>query len=116
MAEGGLDPTTIVGGRGEQPREGMRAWGSGDYLVAEADESDGSFLRLTPTVAVVTNIDAEHLDHYGSFDAILDAFLEFSNKVPFYGFSILCADNSHVPRTYPADGSQGRDIRSRGNR
>lgn len=100
MAEGGLDPTTIVGGR-VNSLGGNARLGSGDYLVAEADESDGSFLRLTPTVAVVTNIDAEHLDHYGSFDAILDAFLEFSNKVPFYGFSILCADNSHVRELIP---------------
>ncbi len=100
MAEGGLDPTTIVGGR-VNSLGGNARLGSGDYLIAEADESDGSFLRLTPTVAVVTNIDAEHLDHYGSFDAILDAFREFSNKVPFYGFSILCADDPHVRELIP---------------
>ena len=100
MAEGGLDPTTIVGGR-VNSLGGNARLGGGDYLVAEADESDGSFLRLTPTVAVVTNIDAEHLDHYGSFDAILDAFREFLNKVPFYGFSILCADDPHVRELIP---------------
>lgn len=97
LGEGGLDPTTIVGGQ-VNSLGGNARLGSGDYLVAEADESDGSFLRLTPTVAIVTNIDTEHLDHYGSFAAIENAFLEFTNKVPFYGFSILCADDLHVQK------------------
>ncbi len=97
LGEGGLDPTTIVGGQ-VNSLGGNARLGSGDYLVAEADESDGSFLRLTPTVAIVTNIDTEHLDHYGSFEAIQNAFLEFTNKVPFYGFSVLCADDPHVQK------------------
>ncbi|MFQ5912713.1 MAG: UDP-N-acetylmuramate--L-alanine ligase [Nitrospinota bacterium] len=100
LAEGGLDPTTIVGGRVNSL--GSHAhWGSGEYLVAEADESDGSFLRLIPTVAVVTNIDAEHLDYYGSFDAVREAFWEFINKVPFYGFSVLCADDEPLRALIP---------------
>ena len=84
LAEGRIDPTIVVGGRVVNLDANARL-GQGDYLVAEADESDGSFLKLTPTVAVVTTVDAEHLDHYGSLDAIRDAFVAFLNKVPFYG-------------------------------
>ncbi len=100
LAEGGLDPTTIVGGRVNSLGSNARL-GSGEYLVAETDESDGSFLRLTPTVVVVTNIDAEHLDYYGSFEAVREAFREFINKVPFYGFSVLCADDGPVREMIP---------------
>jgi UDP-N-acetylmuramate--alanine ligase len=70
-------------------------------LIAEADESDGSFLRLTPTVAVVTNIDPEHLDHYGTHEKLKDAFVEFAGRVPFYGLSILCLDHPHVQDILP---------------
>ena len=75
--------------------------GEGEYLVAEADESDGTFLRLTPTIAIVTNIDEEHLDFYENYDAIKTAFLEFVNKVPFYGFSVLCLDHPAVQEIIP---------------
>jgi UDP-N-acetylmuramate--alanine ligase len=75
--------------------------GAGDLLVAEADESDGSFLRLTPTVAVVTNIDPEHLDHYGSLPKLKDAFIEFAARVPFYGLAVLCLDHPHVQDILP---------------
>jgi UDP-N-acetylmuramate--alanine ligase len=100
LAEGGLDPTTIVGGR-VNSLGGNARLGRGEYLVAEADESDGSFLRLTPTVAIVTNLDAEHLDHYGTFDAVREAFREFVNKVPFYGFCLLCADDGRLRDMIP---------------
>ncbi len=87
-----FDPTVIIGGK----INGMGSnayWGSGEFLVAEADESDGSFLRLTPSIAVVTNIDREHLDHYGAFNAVKDAFCKFIESVPFYGVTILCSDD-----------------------
>src|SRR5262249_5875905 len=74
----------------------------GDYLVAEADESDGSFMKLSPTVAVVTNIDPEHLDHYGSFTHLKNTFIDFINKVPFYGLGVLCLDHEHVEASPPA--------------
>ncbi len=84
LAEGRLDPTIVVGGRVTSLGSNARL-GQGEYLVAEADESDGSFLKLTPTIAVVTTIDAEHLDHYGSLERIREAFTAFVSKVPFYG-------------------------------
>jgi UDP-N-acetylmuramoylalanine-D-glutamate ligase len=71
--------------------------GKSDFLLVESDESDGSFLKLAPIIAVVTNIDREHLDHYHSLDEILRSFLEFVNRVPFYGASILCLDDENVP-------------------
>ncbi len=97
---GGLDPTTIVGGRVQSLGRNSR-FGSGEVLVAEADESDGSFLRLVPTVVVVTNIDREHLDHYGDFETLLRAFRDFSNRVPFYGASVLCLDDPNVQTLLP---------------
>jgi UDP-N-acetylmuramate--alanine ligase len=75
--------------------------GRGDLLVAEADESDGSFLRLSPTIVAVTNLDREHLDHYGSMDRINESFLEFINKVPFYGLAVLCADDDRLSALFP---------------
>jgi UDP-N-acetylmuramate--alanine ligase len=78
--------------------------GAGDLLVAEADESDGSFLRLTPTIAVVTNIDPEHLDFYGTHDALKNAFVQFIEKVPFYGLAVLCLDHPHVQELLPRIG------------
>lgn len=87
--------TSIVGGI--LHRSGTNArWGTGDYIVAEADEHDGSFLRLHPTIALVTNIDAEHLEYYGTLDNIKRAFTDFCNGVPFYGYSILCRDDANV--------------------
>lgn len=91
----GLDPTIVIGGR-------LRAFGinaklgKGEFLVAEADESDGSFLSLSPIIAVATNIDNDHLDHYGTMEKVKIAFIEFLNKVPFYGSSIICADDPNL--------------------
>ncbi|MGH2394814.1 MAG: UDP-N-acetylmuramate--L-alanine ligase, partial [Candidatus Limnocylindria bacterium] len=95
LAEGRFDPTIVVGGRVTNLGSNARL-GQGEYLVAEADESDGSFLKLAPTIAVVTTIDAEHLDHYGSLEAIRAAFLTFVNKVPFYGAVVLCLDQPDI--------------------
>jgi UDP-N-acetylmuramate--alanine ligase len=89
----GLDPTAVIGGRLSAFGSNARL-GQGSYLVAEADESDGSFLALSPVVAIVTNVDREHLDHYGTFEGVLDAFVAFANKVPFYGVVIACADDA----------------------
>jgi UDP-N-acetylmuramate--alanine ligase len=97
---GGYDPTVVIGGR-------MNAFGSnaklghGEFLVAEADESDGSFLKLSPTLAVVTNIDREHLDHYAGLAEIQNAFTVFVNKVPFYGAAVLCLDDPGVQAILP---------------
>lgn len=99
----GLDPTAIIGGRVLAPESaptGSRL-GSGDLLVAEADESDGSFLRLAPVIAIITNIDPEHLDHYGSFDALKEAFVSFANRIPFWGLSVLCLDHPGVQAILP---------------
>ena len=97
---GGIDPTVINGGIINQYGSNARL-GDGEWMVIEADESDGSFLRLDGTIAVVTNIDAEHLDHYGSFDKIKDSFLEFIENVPFYGAAILCIDHPEVQALLP---------------
>jgi len=100
LAEGRFDPTIVVGGRVSSLGSNARL-GGGEFLVAEADESDGSFLKLAPTIAVVTTVDAEHLDHYGSLDAIRDAFVAFVNKVPFYGSAVLCLDQPNIQRLIP---------------
>ena len=97
----GLDPTAVIGGRVNSLGLANARWGKSDYLVAEADESDGSFLTLTPTLAVVTNIDAEHLDHYGTYDHVKRAFTDFCNRVPFFGMSALCLDNAGVQDILP---------------
>ena len=99
----GLDPTAVIGGRvlaGESAPTGARL-GAGELLVAEADESDGSFLRLAPVIAVVTNVDAEHLDHYGSYEAVQQAFVAFANRVPFWGLAVLCLDHPGVQAIVP---------------
>jgi len=95
LQTGGLDPTVVVGGRLKHLDSGARL-GKGDYLVAEADESDGSFLKLSPALAVITNIDNDHLDYYGTFDKIADAFVQYAGRVPFYGCVIACLDDPHV--------------------
>jgi UDP-N-acetylmuramate--alanine ligase len=97
---GGVDPTVINGGIINSYGSNARL-GASDWMVVEADESDGSFLRLDGTVAVVTNIDPEHLDHYGSFDAVKDAFVEFVENVPFYGAALLCLDHPEVQAIIP---------------
>jgi len=98
----GLDPTVVVGGRVATMGGSNARVGHGEILVVEADESDGSFLKLAPIVAVVTNIDREHVDHYPSMEAIRAAFTEFVNKVPFYGAAIVCLDDPNVQTILPA--------------
>ena len=100
LAHAGLDPTFVVGGKVNAMGTHARL-GRSDLLITEADESDGSFLRLSPAIAVVTNIDREHVDHYGSMDRLKAAFLEFVNKVPFYGVAILCADDVYLRAMLP---------------
>ena len=97
---GGVDPTVINGGIINSYGSNARL-GASDWMVVEADESDGSFLRLDGTIAVVTNIDPEHLDHYGDFDAVKDAFVEFIENVPFYGAAVLCLDHPEVQALLP---------------
>ncbi|MGD8717736.1 MAG: UDP-N-acetylmuramate--L-alanine ligase [Candidatus Zixiibacteriota bacterium] len=95
LAEGGLEPTFVVGGRVNRAGTGAKL-GEGEYFVAEADESDGSFLRLSPIYAICTNVDEDHLDYYGDFGRVKDAFVEFLNKVPFYGLNLVCGDDPGV--------------------
>ncbi len=95
-----LDPTCVMGGRLNSLGTNAKL-GSSQYLVAEADESDGTFLMLFPTIAVVTNIDLEHLDFYRGMEEIKAAFLTFMNKVPFFGLVILCIDNEHLASLIP---------------
>lgn len=100
LSEAGLDPTVVVGGRIGAMGSNARV-GRSDFLVVESDESDGSFLKLSPILAVVTNIDREHLDHYASIDEIRAAFRDFVNKVPFYGAAIMCLDDENVQQILP---------------
>ncbi len=100
LQRGGLDPTIVVGGRLKTLGANAQL-GHGRFLVAEADESDGSFLRLAPAVTVITNIDREHLDHYKDLDDIRQAFTYFANRVPFYGVSVLCVDDDNVRGILP---------------
>jgi UDP-N-acetylmuramate--alanine ligase len=97
---GDLDPTVINGGIINAYGTNARI-GGGDWMVVESDESDGSFLRLPATIAVVTNVDPEHLDHYGTFDALRDAFVRFVENIPFYGFAVLCVDHPEVQALIP---------------
>jgi UDP-N-acetylmuramate--alanine ligase len=119
LAAAGLDPTVVVGGRvlgsGAAPAQTARSepqaseasqrtgarLGQGPFLVAEADESDGSFLHLSPVIAVITNVEPEHLDHYGTADAMEDAFAAFANRLPFWGRAVLCIDDPGVQRLLP---------------
>jgi len=100
LAQGGLDPTMVIGGKLASIGSNARL-GDGEVIVAEADESDGSFLKLSPTIAVITNIDREHLDYYPGITEIKDAFLKFANIVPFYGCTVMCIDNEHVREIAP---------------
>ena len=101
VSEGGLDPTVVIGGKLKSMGSNAKL-GQGDYLVAEADESDGSFLKLNPTIAVITNIDREHMDYFKEMGALKNAFLEFINKVPFYGVAVVCIENSYVRELLPS--------------
>ena len=100
LGHAGIDPTIVIGGRLDSIGSNAKL-GQGKFLVAEADESDGSFLKLSPTIAVVTNIDADHLDFYSGIDEIKDTFVEFINKIPFYGLAVLCLDSDHVADIIP---------------
>jgi len=100
LEKGGLDPTVVIGGvlksKGTNAMHGL-----GDFIIAEADESDGSFLKFSHSIAIITNIDREHLDHYGTLATIKKAFVQFTERVPFYGLSILCLDNESVQEILP---------------
>ncbi|MCQ9373068.1 UDP-N-acetylmuramate--L-alanine ligase [Methyloversatilis sp. XJ19-13] len=101
LAEGGLDPTFVIGGRLNSAGANARL-GTGEFLVAEADESDASFLFLSPVVSVVTNIDADHMDTYGhDFSKLKQAFVDFLNRLPFYGVAVLCVDDANVREIMP---------------
>ncbi len=102
LSHAGLDPTVVVGGKAAAMGGSNARVGASDFLVVESDESDGSFLRLSPILAVVTNIDREHLDYYADLNAICAAFVEFVNKVPFYGAAILCLDDENVQSILPS--------------
>ncbi|MBM4351232.1 MAG: UDP-N-acetylmuramate--L-alanine ligase [Deltaproteobacteria bacterium] len=100
LGAAGLDPTVVIGGRLNSIGSNAKL-GQGELLVAEADESDGSFLKLMPTIAVVTNIDPEHLDYYQGIEEIKEAFLHFLNKIPFFGLVVLCLDHPHIQSLLP---------------
>jgi UDP-N-acetylmuramate--alanine ligase len=100
LSSAGLDPTIVIGGRVRMLGTNAKM-GQGEILVAEADESDGSFLLLSPTIAVVTNIDREHMDFHQTMERLSESFLDFINKIPFYGLAVLCLDNVHVRALLP---------------
>ncbi len=100
MTAGGFDPTLVIGGRLNSLATSAKL-GRGDFMVVEADESDGSFLMLSPVIVVVTNIDREHMDYYKNFENLKNAFLQFINKVPFYGIAVLCGDNPVIRELVP---------------
>ncbi len=100
LFHGGMNPTAVVGGKVLDFSSNARV-GEGDYIVFEADESDGSFLKLLPCIGIVSNIDADHLDHYKYFQGLKDAFLSYINTIPFYGYSVLCVDDPTVREILP---------------
>ncbi len=100
LAQGELDPTVVIGGKLKSIGSNA-VLGEGDFIVAEADESDGSFLKFSPTIAVVTNIDKEHLDFYADLEAIKTVFLNFLDRIPFYGLAVLCLDNEPIQELIP---------------
>lgn len=120
LGEGGLDPTVIIGGKLKSMGSNAKL-GQGDYIVAEADESDGSFLKLNPTIAIITNIDREHMDYFRDIDLLKHAFLSFINKIPFYGIAVVCMENEYlreiiplIQRKYMTYGlSEGADVYAR---
>jgi UDP-N-acetylmuramate--alanine ligase len=101
MAHAGFDPTVVIGGKLKAIGTNARL-GRGNFIVAEADESDGSFLKLNPTIGVVTNIDREHMEYFKTMEALKGAFLSFMNKVPFYGLSVACMDDGYVRELLPS--------------
>jgi UDP-N-acetylmuramate--alanine ligase len=105
LAAAGLDPTAVVGGKLNNLGSNAKL-GRGEVMVVEADESDGSFLKLSPALCVITNIDPEHLDHYGTVDALKAAFIDFANRVPFYGLAVLCLDHPTVQAVLPEVGKR----------
>lgn len=100
LSHGGIDPTAVVGGRLNALGSNAKL-GQGQFMVVEADESDGSFLKLSPSIAVVTNIDIDHLDYYSGLDEIQAVFVDFINKIPFYGLAVLCLDDSNIQTILP---------------
>jgi UDP-N-acetylmuramate--alanine ligase len=100
LSHGDIDPTVVIGGRLDSIGSNAKL-GQGEYLVAEADEADGSFLKLSPTIAVVTNVDEDHLDYYRDLDEIRETFVDFINKVPFYGLVVLCLDDENLQGMIP---------------
>ncbi|MDY7033470.1 MAG: UDP-N-acetylmuramate--L-alanine ligase [Thermodesulfobacteriota bacterium] len=100
LSHGDMDPTVIIGGRLNSLGTNAKL-GQGEFLVAEADESDGSFLKLSPTIAVVTNIDQEHMDHYKDMEEVRAAYLDFVNKIPFYGMAVICLDHENIQALIP---------------
>ncbi len=110
LAQGGLDPTFVIGGRLNSAGTNARL-GRGEYLVAEADESDASFLHLQPFMAVVTNIDADHMETYGGdFNRLKQAFVDFLHNLPFYGLAILCTDDPNVREILPHRAQAGTHL------
>ncbi|MDY0189793.1 MAG: UDP-N-acetylmuramate--L-alanine ligase [Desulfuromonas sp.] len=100
LSQGGIDPTAVVGGRLNALGSNAKL-GQGKFMVVEADESDGSFLKLSPTIAVVTNVDVDHLDYYADLDEICAVFIDFINKIPFYGLAVLCLDDTNIQAMLP---------------
>mgnify|MGYP003694772879 CR=1 FL=1 len=115
LERAGLDPTAVIGGRLSAFGSNARL-GRGEYMVVEADESDRSFLKLTPAIAVITNIDHEHMESYGSWDALQQAFVDFANKVPFYGTVVACVDDGAGAGARAADDAPRRHLRARRQR
>src|SRR6266481_3788041 len=105
VAHAGLDPTAVVGGKLNALGSNAKL-GKGQLMVVEADESDGSFLRLSPAIAVITNVDPEHLDYYGTVEALQQAFVDFADRVPFYGLAVLCVDHPVVQHLIPRIGKR----------
>ena len=101
LTSGDLDPTVIIGGRLDIWGGSNAKLGMGDILIAESDESDGSFMLLSPTISVVTNIDYEHIEHYGDMETLRQTFVQFINKVPFYGLAVLCLDDEEIQGIIP---------------
>ncbi len=110
LSHAGLDPTIVIGGKVDA-LGGNAKLGEGEFLVAEADESDGSFLKLSPVLEVITNIDLEHLDYYRDLDHIKETFLQFIDKIPFYGAAIICLDDPSIADILPAHQKEDHHLR-----